>query len=197
VKNCNVRPQPIINELNDIQCQLFSTLAVLLRQLLQTYFCKPKKSLRLPTLCFSGFLDVSFATQEVLDLARTELDSVGSNISITEQAIDAGLILPCGDHVRDLLVEIKKAPLAIHNVYNRNLKLDGDELINHIQTVGYESPLVGDFTYHHPLWSGQGNGNITGQSKDLVCLLQGMGMELKTPQGEETFRACDYTSTII
>jgi chorismate synthase len=63
-----------------------------------------------PNTMFSGFPDVSFATQEVLDLARTELDSVGSNISITEQAIDAGLILPCGDHVRDLLIEIKKAP---------------------------------------------------------------------------------------
>ncbi|PTD06372.1 RNA-directed DNA polymerase from mobile element jockey [Fusarium culmorum] len=77
--------------------------------------------------------------------------------------------------------------LSIHNVYNRNLTIDVDLLADYIENFKGDAILPGDFNLHHPLWSGEGRGNVTSQSELFADRIVGMGLELQTKRGEITW----------
>ncbi|EKJ70496.1 hypothetical protein FPSE_09357 [Fusarium pseudograminearum CS3096] len=74
--------------------------------------------------------------------------------------------------------------LSIHNVYNRNLTIDVDLLVDYIKNFKGDAILLGDFNLHHPLWSGEGRGNVTSQSNLFASRIVEMGLELQTKRGK-------------
>ncbi|CAG7561948.1 unnamed protein product [Fusarium equiseti] len=77
--------------------------------------------------------------------------------------------------------------LSIHNVYNRNKAVDVQKLADYIGTFKGDNILLGDSNLHHPLWSGEGKGNVTKESRIFADRVQRLGLELQTKRGEITW----------
>ncbi|KAG7064329.1 zinc knuckle [Colletotrichum scovillei] len=91
-------------------------------------------------------------------------------------------------------------PINIHNVYNRQTKINIDRLLATC-TLGQDNLLLGDFNLHHPRWSRTPFvGPITSDARSLFHGTEQAGMECITEPGAMTYsRGSDqekHTSTI-
>ncbi|KAI3528724.1 zinc knuckle [Colletotrichum abscissum] len=91
-------------------------------------------------------------------------------------------------------------PINIHNVYNRQTKINIDRLLATC-TLGQDNLLLGDFNLHHPRWSRiPFVGPITSDARSLFHGTEQAGMECITEPGAMTYsRGSDkekHTSTI-
>ncbi|RFN48513.1 hypothetical protein FIE12Z_7259 [Fusarium flagelliforme] len=89
--------------------------------------------------------------------------------------------------VATLILITLTGTLSIHNVYNRNRAVDVEKLADYIATFKGDNILLGDFNLHHPLWSGEGKGNVTKDSKIFADRVQRLGLKLRTKRGEITW----------
>ncbi|KAG5803701.1 hypothetical protein H9Q74_009038 [Fusarium xylarioides] len=76
--------------------------------------------------------------------------------------------------------------LTIHNVYDRNNRLDLDALFERLDDTDGDSVLVGDFNLHHRSWSLHGR-NETAKSRDFYERISSTNMELLTIPGTITY----------
>ncbi|KAF5989548.1 hypothetical protein FBULB1_834 [Fusarium bulbicola] len=76
--------------------------------------------------------------------------------------------------------------LTIHNVYDRNNRLDLDALFERIDDTTGDAVLVGDFNLHHRSWSGHTR-NETAKSRDFYERVSSSNMQLLTIPGTITY----------
>ncbi|KAF5670362.1 hypothetical protein FCIRC_8970 [Fusarium circinatum] len=98
-------------------------------------------------------------------------------------------IMDTGDNnglVATLQILTADRVLTIHNVYDRNSKLDLRALFERIDDTEGDAVLVGDFNLHHRSWSNHTR-NETAKSRDLYERVSSSNMELITIPGTITY----------
>ncbi|KAG5744817.1 hypothetical protein H9Q70_012477 [Fusarium xylarioides] len=98
-------------------------------------------------------------------------------------------IMDTGDNnglVATLQILTASRLLTIHNVYDRNNRLDLDALFERLDDTDGDSVLVGDFNLHHRSWSLHGR-NETAKSRDFYERISSTNMELLTIPGTITY----------
>ncbi|KAF5648575.1 hypothetical protein F52700_891 [Fusarium sp. NRRL 52700] len=76
--------------------------------------------------------------------------------------------------------------LTIHNVYDRNNRLDLNTLFERIDDTEGDAVLVGDFNLHHRSWSGHTR-NETAKSRDFYEKVSSSNLKLLTTPGTITY----------
>ncbi|KAF5556844.1 hypothetical protein FMEXI_897 [Fusarium mexicanum] len=100
-----------------------------------------------------------------------------------------GAIMDTGDNnglVATLQILTADRILTIHNVYDRNNRLDLDALFERIDDTTGDAVLVGDFNLHHRSWSSHTR-NETAKSRELYERVSSSNMQLLTIPGTITY----------
>ncbi|KAF4450189.1 zinc knuckle, partial [Fusarium albosuccineum] len=100
---------------------------------------------------------------------------------------------PNEDLVATLELATPSGELKIHNVYNHEDRLDVEELVALAGGEG-DRILLGDFNFHHRMWSGTRRGVRTEKGNRFAASIDPMNLELLTEPGTITFSNSKDTS---